>query len=281
MSDVEAIEDHSSSEIPAFSPEASPGIDDESSEDDTDDEEEECEGDPSSELAARLGAIKRTIDNLYEVSFSIRNHRSKQSGYWKAESYGAGPKGTTPDIVEQTAVFDREHVKELLREMRLDEHRTERPSTDQHEDELLINRLTQGISKRRRQLLYWERHSQKLAFQPIDCGIPDASRPGTQQETQMPDSRNVSLDAPRRDGRPITIFSKTVATDYERLQSEAACDTGSLGKASFASTTADLEGNEAQFPGPPKSDKDQNGFVCPYCHVLCPEKDRKIQRRWR
>jgi hypothetical protein len=240
---------------------------------DDEDEYDALDDDDGSEIMIRLADIIHTVNNLYELSFVIRNHKSKQSSYRKAESYRSSTEATNTDSLQCFHKFDRMHVVEFIDEMRRDGNRAIRPDSMPAKTKALIERLVQATDKRRRQLHYWERHEKKL-------------------NAQWPTSETGLLNEPHADEiyRPVIrssaitesytkpILSDTDATDFKQRNVHQGLDTMSM--ASFASTLVDMAGNEARFPDPPKVDEGVNEFKCPYCHVLCPVKDL-VPRQWR
>lgn len=232
--------------------------------------------DDGSEFSIRLADIRHTINNLYELSFVIRNHKSKQSSYRKAESYRSSSGTTATDSLQCFHHFDRMHVIELINEMRRDGNRELRRDPMPTTTDALIERLVQATDKRRRQFYYWERHNKKLKAQvPVSEAGPSKEPHADEASRPIVSTAAITDSFP---GNTQTILSKTVATDFEQRPVHEGLDTMSI--VSFASTLVDIAGNEARFPDPPKVAVGQNEFECPYCHVLCPAKDL-VPGRWR
>jgi hypothetical protein len=227
-----------------------------------------------SEFSMLLADIVHTVSNLYELSFVIRNRRSKQSKYRKAESFQLGCENSGVDGLQYFHRYDRMHVLELMDEMRRDEKRNLRPDPAPTTTASITERLTQGLTKRRRQFRYWENHDMKLSAQPLMTGIGPSDGA---QANEIP-RPTVATDAATESTPGKTAASKTEATHFEQLL--VSQDPDARSTASFASTLYDVAGNEAPFPSPPKVTDGQNGFKCPYCQLLCPLKDL-IPRRWR
>jgi hypothetical protein len=244
------------------------------------DEEDECDAfdddiaEDEGELMIRLADIRHTVDNLYELSFVIRNHKSKQSNYRKAESYRSSSDDT--DSLQCFHRFDRMHIEELINEMRRDGNREVRRDPMPDTTKALIQRLVQASDKRRRQFFYWERHDKKLNAQVPTAEAGLLNEPHA-NETSQPVIRKSAIPESEA-GNTRTMLSGTEATDCRPHGMHQGLDTMSV--VSFASTLVDIAGNEARLPDPPRVAEGRIEFECPYCHVICPVKDL-VPGRWR
>lgn len=206
---------------------------------------------PRTQLDEHLHSLKHTMDNLYKISFLIRNQKSKQSVFAKAEVYGINVDGTGEDLFGHFDLYDRDRAVNFVRQERLDSGC--RDDTDsQHLDESLFAMLSQASSKRRRQFAYWEKHSMKLSTEASN-------------EAAEPDSRLGS-----------TVISGTEATPLP--QKAGASGDEAHSEAPSASTAWGLSGTKAAFPKAPKSIEGRTEFECPVCHIWCQDTER---RHWR
>lgn len=136
---------------------------DEEDEDDffsEDDEEEEADG-SRKELTMRYEEVVDIIDNLYKLSVRIRTPTIRSRSL-KAASYQPKDRDTGVDILSGYAQYDRQHVQELLRNLREPHIGDARLDEDYME-----SRLAHGITLRRRHFKYWKRHRDKLSASTI------------------------------------------------------------------------------------------------------------------
>lgn len=108
-------------------------------------------GTPKTELGQRFREIVDIIDNLYHLAVRIRQPTLKTRSL-KAASYRPKDPETGVDILEQYAVFDLQHTRELIAHLRA-QHA---PGTFL-EDDVLVQRLGRAVTLRRRQFKYWRR----------------------------------------------------------------------------------------------------------------------------
>lgn len=76
--------------------------------------------DLATELNHHLLSLKRTIDNLYKLSFMIRNSRSRQSTLQKAESYGMNFNGDGGDLFQHLQPGHHDRAACFIRQLRED-----------------------------------------------------------------------------------------------------------------------------------------------------------------
>ena len=115
-------------------------------------------GAPKTELEQRFRDIVDIIDNLYKLSVRIRQPTLRTRSL-KAASYQPKDKETGVDILEQYAVFDLQHTKELVKQLRA-------PHTKEVsvEKDVVVERLGRAITLRRRQFKYWRRRTDPCPF---------------------------------------------------------------------------------------------------------------------
>ena len=177
--------------------------DDETGEDTDDDffseDDEEEAGDPKQELTMRYEEIVDIVDNLYKLSVRIRTPTIRSRSL-KAASYQPKDLDTGVDILSSYAQYDKQHVCEVLRDLRKSQGENEKT-----EDDYLTSRLAQSITMRRRQFKYWKRHRDKLSVSTVF---------ETEKEKQIVDAPQVLM----RDGNskvedpatntPLPVFCK-------------------------------------------------------------------------
>lgn len=133
--------------------------DDENNDDGFFDEEEpeEDEGVGSrTELEMRLFEITDIIANLYKISLRIRTPTIRST-------YKPKDAETGDELMNAYARYDVHHVREVIRQLR--QPHQEEVESDQ---DYLIDRLSYGITLRRRHFKYWKRR--KLPFHNLhDC----------------------------------------------------------------------------------------------------------------
>ena len=89
------------------------------SSDDDDSESDDDPFDPRMQLDEHLSSLKHTIDNLYKLSFLIRNRKSKQSAALKAESYKKLTEQRA-DVFELYEHHDRERAYNFVQQARVE-----------------------------------------------------------------------------------------------------------------------------------------------------------------
>ncbi|KAI4124007.1 MAG: hypothetical protein LQ338_005031 [Usnochroma carphineum] len=111
-------------------------------------------------------------------------------------------------------------------------------------DEMLVVRLGQAITRRRKYLKYRERHAAKLR-QGINDGIQDPPRGGSEilSETVATDARNWNVDA----------------------DDKASSESG-FSQTSYALTL--MSGGDITIPAPPRASEGGAPFECPYCYFV-------------
>lgn len=160
-----------------------------------DDEDED--GSSKKELVMRYEEIVDIIDNLYKLSVRIRTP-TMRSRSLKAASYQPKDPETGIDVLSAYALFDQQHTRELLRDLR-QAHANETESSDDY----LVTRLAHGITLRRRHFKYWKRHRDKLSVSTvIEESVVQAERPVEQ------------ASAPQRDSTATTPLNQPFVGEY-------------------------------------------------------------------
>lgn len=158
----------------------------------SEDEAEDEAGGLKQELVMRYEEIVDIIDNLYKLSVRIRTPTIRSRSL-KAAAYQPKDPETGVDVLSAYALYDQQHTKELLRDLR-QAHSDEIKSSDDY----LVTRLAHGITLRRRHFKYWKRHRDKLSVSTIfEESVAEAERPTEQAKApHHDDSANVPLDEP-------------------------------------------------------------------------------------
>jgi hypothetical protein len=244
------------------------------------DEDEDDEGgvESKSELKQRVASIHDILSDLYKLSFKLRNPSTKPRQS-KSSVYAEIDRETGVELFSEYQKFDRLYVTELFRQLRMDSQNCA------GDDEYLIHRLSCAITFRRRQFRYWRRHGSKLA-QDHSISDSQSQRPHRSSEhgtTRDPEQllKDAHKKLIRANDIPTivsrSIFSGTEATTYDK-QLDDLLETQSI--ISYATTAYDMNGKSVSLPAPPAVASKGNGFVCPYCTILCPSKHGS-GRAWR
>jgi hypothetical protein len=178
---------------------------------------DEGDEDSASELDEVYSGIQKLLECLFQLSMRIRRPalRDKVLGRRKDDS---------TDFED----FDRRHIRDKFPEA----------------SDVLVDRLTTAISKRRSNLKYFERHHTKLGK-----GI------------EVPDNSAGDESA--------TFYSSTIATTFRENQLDA-IDKAPISYASVTSYAPSLFSGDSHVtipPVPPES-ADGSPFECPYCYLI-------------
>lgn len=154
-----------------------------------DDEDED--GGSKNELTMRYEEVVDIIDNLYKLSVRIRTP-TVRSRSLKAASYQPKDPETGVDILSTYALYDQQHTRELLRDLR------QAHICKPHDgDDYLVTRLAHGITLRRRHFKYWKRHRDKLSVSTvIEERAVHPERPMEQANTPLRNDAEVPLPQP-------------------------------------------------------------------------------------
>lgn len=223
---------------------------------------------PRSELSMRFDEIVDIIDNLYKISVRIRAPTVRIRSL-KAASYRPKDPETGVDLLEQYAIFDLTHTRELIRGLRMPHTQEENNIA---EDDELIARLARGVTLRRRQFKYWRRHRDKLSAIPEEPQIPaPLVRPAApyrhdtiEAQAGTPELYVTPKSVPsQKTGK--TLLSGTEATHHHQSLDDIV-DSKSV--TSYAVTVKDLSGRGIDLPPPPKAADGDKDFECPYCEFI-------------
>lgn len=250
------------------------------------------------ELQERFLSIVKEIDALYEIAVSIRNPHSR-SRYKKVLSFKPPTDlETGVNILEQYAIFDIQHTRNFFLDQRATKIsnsgmvQVEEKGTLGELDEILVMRLAQAITQRRRQFMYWKSHRDKLAREATDQHPQRESDPSVlRKDMAKPNEKPTpSADAFRYDTK-----TERLAEDSESInQKQSAIHTDTTATKFFPSiANAEREypesatsfatsarGNDTvDFPPPPKYPA-HGYFECPYCYTICPESYRE-HKEWK
>ncbi|PGH13362.1 hypothetical protein AJ80_06356 [Polytolypa hystricis UAMH7299] len=230
------------------------------------------------ELALHLRTISAAIADLYKLSFKIRAPSTRASQL-KAILYKDIDPETDVDLFSVYAIFDRLHVKESLRNMRI-EHLPSQAEA-QVDYEFLTERLSKAVTNRRRYFRYWRKHARKLAnfdedSKPIEKKRMIAPSNNPKEDTVDEETQTIALKS-ALSAAGQTFLSATEATKYDtRLDDQL--ETAS--NISYATTAYDPHGNIVDLPPPPSLSPFQKEFTCLYCCVVCPSRHAQ-GKSWR
>jgi len=173
--------------------------------------------DPTLELEEVYSSIQRLLECLFQLSMRIRRPalRDKVLGRRKDDS---------KDFED----FDRRHVKDKF----------------PHASDVIVDRLTMAISKRRSNLKYFERHHRKLG-------------------------KGISVTDSSGGNEMKTSYSSTLATTFHEASMD---DIGkaSISHASETSYAPSLFSSDSRItiPAPPLESAGGKPFECPFCYVI-------------
>ena len=238
------------------------------SEESTDESDSDDSPGPRKELTMRLSSIVDCLNNLYRLSYKIRNPALRPTTA-KAMLYKEIDPETNVDILDKYHDLDVSHIDELLRLLR----QGRRPP--EGFIDFMAPRLAAAVTLRRRCFKYWQKHSKKLS-RAVEIAEVIPELPGldlsNMRLNEGPENAQIQGGPgfkPPTAAPASTIFSKTDATPYDpNLDDKTERET----VMSFVSTALDTDGKGIDLPGPPPQAKRGEEFTCPYCYVLCPAK---------
>ena len=219
----------------------------------------------------RFAEVQDIIDNLYKISVRIRQPTIKSRSL-KAASYQPKDPETGVDILSQYAIFDLQHTQELVRHLRM-AHASH--AQDEDHKNIIVNRLAQAVTLRRRQFKYWSRHREKLGASALLAEVqarPTVERP---QELHRNDTMEAQPDlqiSKVQDEAPSQRTGKTLLSGTEATHHHQSLDdiVDSKSVTSYATTVRDLTGKGIDLPPPPKAANGEKDFECPFCFIICP-----------
>lgn len=179
----------------------------------------------TTELQQLHEEVVNIIDCLYQLSMLIRKPAEHDMLI-----------GSRAGDMTQFEFYDREHVRNL------------HPSTE----EQVGQRLGSAITRRRKYLLYRERHHKKL-----EKGMEKVQ--GIQRTTTG------------------SVLSETIATDFQtpNIEFEETSSNSGISQTSYAPSLVD--GGRVTVPPPPRNSVGGKPFECPYCFFVI---DIRSTRSW-
>lgn len=172
---------------------------------------------PAPELEEVYSSIHRLLECLFQLSMRIRRPALRDRIL-----------GRRKDDSKDFEDFDRRHVKDKF----------------PYASDVLVDRLTMAVSKRRSTLKYFERHHKKLGK-----GIKVADYGGGNEAG--------------------TFYSSTVATTFHEPSMDT-MEKASVSHASETSYTPSLFSGDSRItiPAAPLESADRRPFECPFCYVI-------------
>ncbi|KAI4087588.1 MAG: hypothetical protein L6R37_008300, partial [Teloschistes peruensis] len=251
-------------------------------------EESENDDEPLKELVLHMVTIKEILNDLYMLSFRIRNTSTRPTSTLRIKLYSEVDDDTGIDKFAAYTEFDKRHVENSLLQLRRDAARemTRNPSEVSritNADQYLIDRLVITMNERRKVLRYWQRHAKKMAEMPQAVKVaikpqpipkPQAAKIETQSTIEKR-GRQVQFISPSVTEK--TMLSKTEATRFDKRFDDV-LEVQSV--VSYATTPGDVHGNEVDLPPPPTAASKGSEFLCRYCGIVCPARHGE-RRAWR
>lgn len=251
--------------------------------DDSSEDEPEKENEDrliATELSQHVLTVVDIIADLYKLSFKIRSAATRTKPL-KSTLYKEIDEETRVDKFEEYAHYDHKHVLESFKQLRKDTaERTSNILFESSEEEFegmyMVERLAITITKRRRALCYWRRHSKKL-LDPPDLPKGDTVPKGATTHLNAGQLRQRLQPVAASSLIEHSIFSGTEATRYDPKLDDS-LDRQSV--ISYVSTAFDVHGNVVDLPPAPVAASSGSEFLCPYCGIVCPSRHGK-DRAWR
>ncbi|KAF5570495.1 wd40 repeat protein [Fusarium phyllophilum] len=219
---------------------------------------------PSTELSMRVTSITDILNNLYRLSYKIRNSGPRPSSA-RASLIQAVDNETGIDLFDTLYEFDSRHLLELFTSMRRGNFE------DDGSCDVLLERLATSNVLRRKQFRYWERHARKLGVQVLPIHqIPIRERPSASEasgDAGLLQAQRLEFPPPVQEQSHL---SGTNATPYDPALDDRTERQTIL---SLASTALDADGKGIEVPKPPEEALNGDSFTCPYCWVVCPPKE--------
>ncbi|QGI66328.1 hypothetical protein CEK26_010283 [Fusarium fujikuroi] len=219
---------------------------------------------PTTELSMRVTSITDILNNLYRLSYKIRNSGVRPSST-RASLIQAVDNDTGIDLFDTLYEFDSRHLTEIFITMH-----QERAQGVESSD-FLLERLATSNVLRRKQFRYWEKHARKLGVQILTVHRTHVRERPSASEAQVQEGlpQIQRLEIPPAVAEQSHL-SETNATPYDpalddRTERETII--------SLASTALDADGKGIEVPKPPAEAMNGDSFTCPYCWVVCPPKE--------
>ncbi|RBQ77434.1 hypothetical protein FVER14953_21696 [Fusarium verticillioides] len=258
VTELEESTDVVSGERLPFDEESIPSDLSEESDDDTSNDDF-----PSTKLSMRVASITDIVNNLYRLSYKIRNSGLRPSST-RASLIQAVDNETGIDLFDTLYEFESRHLVELLTAMR------QGKPEDVESSDALLERLATSNVLRRKQFRYWERHARKLGVQVLQVHrMPIRERPAASEASEdvgLLQAQRLELAPPLEQSH----LSGTNTTPYDPALDDRTEIQTIL---SLASTALDVDGKGIEVPKPPEEALNGDSFTCPYCWVVCPPKE--------
>lgn len=135
-------------------------------------------------------------------------------------------------------------------------------------ESVLVKRMAQANTRRRRQWAYWRHHRDKLArhaeaaLQPIEGNIDKGISPPLLPAFHVPGNHGATPRATAANS--VTTVSRLVIPQLTVWDNQS-----SVSISEYAASTWQPGKEVLKFPTPPKHEAGQKFFECPYCFTLC------------
>ncbi|KAL9633499.1 MAG: hypothetical protein Q9164_004665, partial [Protoblastenia rupestris] len=212
---------------------------------------------PTTEIQELLAAMRIGIDNLFKTSIFIRQYSSRDKRRRAAETQ---PFDNRADIM---------HIKDRFPLL------AEKNAT-------LAERLGEANARRRQYFKYRRNHNERLSMGPAKANVseeaakPDAIGPKNEPTKTLTTSQVTP-----------TILAETEATKLMAKEAEQArkLELPEVARPksilSFATSIANAEDNDFQFPRMPAEAGSGLSFICPFCFEPQHFKRQGLENQWR
>lgn len=219
------------------------------------------------EINLCLNEIKDILNRLYQLASRIRSSTTRAVSA-KALTFQKLDVETGVDVFEQYAFFDRAHVEQLFRQFL-----PSGENVDTLEQDLLLQRMSNAITNRRRVFAHAKRHRAKVAHAQDD--VPTDVKDHKKVQKEKPE---VQSDLPLRP--PPSAADLSVPTTATFLDPKLPADIASHISESIYAPTARGPDDEAVEMPPPPDIGNAEYFECPYCFIIC-SKEYTKEKPWR
>lgn len=238
---------------------------------------EEYESDDNAESGTELvlEAVQDVIDRLYKLSTKIRNPSTRQISA-KAYAYTEIDPDTGIDLMRSFLPFDYAHILAIY-----ENYNVKADEPIGIEKEYLIKRLSDANSQRRRQFAHWKYSHDKKAKMTqqtsLRAPIPNPFLNLGQPTTQTLLSSHKPFPQIAVASQPMSV---TTATQLPRQLLHAEDLKSSKSVSEYVPSLWNPGMSAVSFPPPPRHERSQKFFECPYCFTICPS-TMLAEKAWR
>lgn len=234
------------------------------------------------EIPSRLADLDEILGRLFKLTNKIRSPASRLGGS-KALTYTEIDPETKVDLLHQLMQADFEHIRELIKQVRISRDSPLRDVVPTG----LIQKLAKANFRRRQQLRYWRSHQAKLKRYEVHTETDDPSRPlpPLSESTHLATANDEEGGSQRTPKTQISTPTSATALDETTVNLSEQLSTASdfsttTSIASLSTEGADGSQDAVDLPPPPRHLLNGAHFECPLCFTIL--KRRFLEPRiWR